>query len=283
MDTVVMDRVAGREVKQEKVKAEKKEYCKQQALDRIGETRTNNCNSTMWIIDYTDSQNVTVQFSNGFIAHVTYNQFKSGSVKNPDDISVWGHGKIGFGEQKAYINGKATNVYSIWNAMLQRCFSQKIKAKYPTYKDCTVSDDFLNFQTFSRWYKDNYYEIKGESESLQLDKDILYPGNKIYSPETCCLLPRSINVLFTKNDASRGELPIGVSLTKNDRYMSRCQIGTGKKQYLGTFDTPQDAFIAYKEFKEQRIKDIADQYKSVIPLKLYNAMYNYQVVDDLVG
>ena len=28
---------------------------------------------------------------------------------------------------------------------------------------------------------------------LEIDKDLLYEGNKIYSPETCCLIPKEIN------------------------------------------------------------------------------------------
>ena len=43
------------------------------------------------------------------------------------------------------------------------------------------------------------------------------------------------------------------------------------------FNTPQEAFQAYKKFKENYIKQVADEYKEYIPQKLYEAMYNYEV------
>ena len=46
---------------------------------------------------------------------------------------------------------------------------------------------------------------------------------------------------------------------------------------LGTYSTPEEAFYAYKEYKEKLIKEIADLYQNEIPTILYEAMYNYEV------
>ena len=46
---------------------------------------------------------------------------------------------------------------------------------------------------------------------------------------------------------------------------------------LGYFETPKEAFKSYKTFKEQYIKQVADEYKDKIPKKLYEAMYNWKV------
>ena len=47
-----------------------------------------------------------------------------------------------------------------------------------------------------------------------LDKDILYKNNTIYSKDTCIFIPERINILFTKNNAKRGNYPIGVYFNK---------------------------------------------------------------------
>ena len=109
-----------------------------------------------------------------------------------------------------------------------------------------------------------------------LDKDILVKGNKIYSPETCCFVPNEINVLFTKKEKDRGEYPIGVSIISN-KYVARCGVGNSKNKTIGSFKTPKEAFQAYKQYKEQYIKKVADKYKCQIPNNLYKAMYSYQV------
>ena len=87
--------------------------------------------------------------------------------------------------------------------MLRRCYDEKLHKKYPTYIDCKVCEEWLNFQNFAKWYYNNYYEI--ENEKICLDKDILHKGNKIYSPDNCVFVPNNINVLFVKSDKSRGD------------------------------------------------------------------------------
>ena len=88
----------------------------------------------------------------------------------------------------------------------------------------------------------------------------------------------SINKIFTKSNAKRGELPIGVSFKKkNNKYQASCSDGSNHKEYLGLYDTIDGAFEAYKQYKEQVIKDMADEYRDLIPEVLYNAMINYEV------
>ena len=116
-----------------------------------------------------------------------------------------------------------------------------------------------------------------------LDKDILIKGNKIYSPNTCLIVPERINTLFIKCDNSRGEYPIGVveNQDKKSNYVGLtvfcCTLY--ERKYLGSFpiNKPFQAFTCYKNFKENYIKQVADEYKDIIPQRLYDAMYKYEV------
>lgn len=235
---------------------------------RIGETRLNNLGSKMWIVKYNNSLDVKVEFENGHIVKSTYQQFKNGSVKNPLDCSVFGVGKIGVGR---YTSSNNKTAYSIWNGMLNRVYG----SKYINYKDCSMVDEWHNFQNFAKWYEDNYYKIKGQR--MEIDKDILLKGNKIYSPDTCVFVPQEINLLFTKSNSKRSDTPIGVSQIGKDKYIARCNRGKKIKQYLGTYTDPVKAFKAYKKYKEYYIKTVAEKYKGEIPDKLYNALINYTV------
>ena len=163
--------------------------------------------------------------------------------------------------------------------MLKRCYSSKFQEKNPSYKGCYVCDNWLYYSNFKKWYDENYYEIDGKI--LQLDKDILVKGNKVYSPDTCVFVPKFINSLFTKCQNSRGELPIGVHYHKRDKkyvaQLSVCKNGKSTLKSLGYYNTPNEAFEAYKQAKESYIKDVADEYKDRIPVELYKAMYEYEV------
>lgn len=127
----------------------------------------------------------------------------------------------------------------------------------------------------------NYYNF--DKERLELDKDILHKGNKIYNPIDCIFAPKTINTLFIQHKNKRNNLPIGVCLTKQStKFQSKCMVRDynkkrNKKVYLGLYNTPEEAFNAYKQFKEKYIKQVADEYKDKIPKKLYDAMYRYEV------
>lgn len=251
-------------------------------MNRTGDTRINNFGSKMIITAYRNAKDIDVYFPDyEWVAeHREYKSFKNGSIRSPYERRVYGVGYIGEGDYKVSENGKATNQYIVWHNMLKRCYDVKLHEKYPTYTNCTVCDEWLNFQNFALWYDENYYEIPGEQ--IALDKDILTKGNKIYSPKTCVFVPQNINLLFVKSDNTRGKYLIGVHYHKQKKkYQARCSLGTGRQKHLGLYDTPEEAFKAYKEFKEALIKKIANDYMELIPFNLYKAMIKYEVdIDD---
>jgi hypothetical protein len=112
---------------------------------------------------------------------------------------------------------------------------------------------------------------------MDLDKDILIKGNKVYSPETCIFVPQKINSIIAYRNSST-DSPSGVSYHKRDKiYFSYCNDGKGKLKHLGTYECEKNAFIVYKKFKENVIVQTANEYKQKIPTKLYSAMVNYEV------
>ena len=265
-----------------------KEYiyinCKKEGVcmskeERLGEARTMNCGEIAFIVNYANCKDITVQFKiTGEIVKTTYQNFKNGNVKSHFTPSVFGVGIIG-NEKTKDENGELYDSYIRWRSMLRRCYSGEYQKRYPTYKGCTVCKEWLNYSDFKKWYDVNYYEIEGER--MALDKDILVKGNKIYSPNTCVFVPQNINILFIKRNKARGKYPIGVYKPNNsNKYQAQCNTfynGKMQHKYLGLYNTIEDAFNAYKKFKETEIKQIADEYKDKIPNKLYEAMYNYEV------
>ena len=254
-------------------------------IDRTGEENVNNFGSKMIISRYNNAYDIDVYFPeyDYTFKHAIYDAFKKGKIKCVYERRTYGVGYLGEGKYKSKENGKITKCYKVWQSMLERCYDDKYKEKYPTYKGCTVCNKWHNFQNFAHWYENNYYQIP--DNFMCLDKDILVKGNKIYSPETCVFVPNEINLLFIKSNKSRGNYPIGVHYNKqNGKYISQCNFGDGQK-HLGSFDNPEDAFNAYKTAKEKVIKEVIDSYEGIIPephySRLREAMYNYEVeIDD---
>ena len=252
-----------------------------QKINRIGEQKKNNYGNLMTIVEYNGVRDIIVEFENGCKVKAQYNQFKKGNIKNPYNKTLYNIGYIGEGSYNTKFGSKHTIQYDCWKNMMNRCYDEKSLKNNPTYKDCKVCEEWHNFQNFAKWFDENYYEIN--SQTMHLDKDILQKGNKIYSPETCVFVPQRINKLFTKSNATRGDLPIGVIYRKDknkNTFQSQCSIydkDKYKPKHLGYYNTPEEAFYKYKEFKENYIKEVAEEYKDVIPVKLYEAMINYVV------
>ena len=164
--------------------------------DRTGEINKNINGQLMKIIKYNNYSDIVVEFDDKYktIVKCQYGMFKNGKLGNPNDNTVYNIGRLGQGKYKSKFNKKQTIQYQYWFDMMKRCYSKDYHKRFPTYKGCTVCEEWLNYQNFGKWFDDNFYQI--ENEIMCLDKDILHKGNKIYSPDTCVFVPQRINTLF---------------------------------------------------------------------------------------
>jgi len=167
-----------------------------------------------------------------------------------------------------------------WNTMHQRCNNVQIKlnTKNTAYlrENANVCDEWFDYQNFAQWW--NSIEYRGD-DGWCLDKDILVKGNKLYSPETCCFVPREVNILFINNRINRGEYPLGVYMHPvNKNYVASLRRGDRKiSQHLGSFSTVEEAFSVYKREKEIFIRERADKWKDQLDPLVYQAMLNWKV------
>ena len=251
------------------------------AKSKIGEESVNSQGLKMKIISYKNSENIDIIFENGHIKkNVRYDTFKNGQIKDRNIPTVYGVGIVG--EEKISKDGKLFKEYKMWSSMLQRCYSIKEKNKKPNYIKTNCCDEWLYYPNFKEWMlnQENYKTLLELGEEICLDKDIIIKGNDFYSPQTCCLVPKNINSLFTKHTRGRGKYPIGVSYYKKlQKYMARCNDGFNHELHLGYYQNANDAFDAYKKFKENVIKKMA-QYefkKGTITKQCCDAMLAYEV------
>lgn len=157
--------------------------------------------------------------------------------------------------------------YVKWAGLMERCNPVKQATILHTYLGVTVCEDWKTFSKFKSWMQEQQWE------GLQLDKDILIQGNKIYSPETCVFVPSYINSLLTQSDKARGEYPLGVTrdriapdmknYLKNSYRASIKKVDSNKRQmkFLGLFASPEEAHKAWQLAKVERILDHIERYR----------------------
>lgn len=156
--------------------------------------------------------------------------------------------------------------------IIERC---NTKDETSVYYGCTVDRNFRNFEVFKNWY---YKQVGCDQESWHIDKDILVKGNKVYSEETCCLVPREVNLFFTKAERIRGDYPIGVYYNKTSGTFKASISIDGKNKSLGSFDNEWSAFIAYRNAKEEKAVDLAKKWEGRIEHSVYEALMSYKVL-----
>lgn len=240
--------------------------------NRLGEIKYNSNGTSMKIIAYRKSDDIDVEFLDDFhyiAKHQTYSNFKNGLIKSPYDRTLYNIGYIGVGEYNTGTKEEHTKEYVTWRNMLRRCYDEKHKKRFPSYYGiCTVCDEWHNFQNFAKWYHENIYYV--DTERMHIDKDIISSENKIYSPETCFIVPQRLNMLF-KEKSNKYNLPNGIRPKLNGKY----EVLYNHK-HLGMFDTVELCVKAYEKEKRKAIIDIANEYKNKIPEKLYKALLNWK-------
>jgi hypothetical protein len=253
--------------------------------DKTNEENYNNQNYKMRIIEYKNYNDIIVEFQDSFKAqvHTNYTAFKNGGVRNPYAPNLCGVGIVGNKYPTKDKNNKRTKEYAAWSSMITRCYTKTYVNNenfYHRYEDKVICNEWLLFDNFYEWlHSQENFDKWLNGNHWEVDKDILIKNNKIYSPETCCLVPHDINTLFIKSNKIRGDFPIGVTYkTRDNIFEAQCNVNS-KETYLGRYDNALDAFYAYKNFKENLIKKTAqEEYdKENITKRCYEAMMSYEV------
>lgn len=157
-------------------------------LKKIG-----NRSYTMWKIQY---------LSSGYITEVYESNAKKGKVKDPYKISSYGFGYLGEFKKVPYHK----QAKQLWTNMIKRCYCEKDESGYfgTAFVDerwkCFANflEDLPTLDNFEKWLE--WYET---GEKYNLDKDLKYPGNKVYSREACAFVSEYEN----KADGARRGKP----------------------------------------------------------------------------
>jgi hypothetical protein len=172
------------------------------------------------------------------------------------------------------INGKRTlcPFYSVWVNMIRRCYG---KGSNLCYENVYVDEEWKYFSIFKSWME------KQDWEKKCLDKDILYPGNKIYCYKKCIFVSQKVNKLLLKSDKVRGNFPLGVSYNKKrNSYMSYYNYNS-KLINLGWYNDPFEAHRKFQLKKSKYILEVADEQsdkklKTALIRIANNIIYDYK-------
>lgn len=150
------------------------------------------------------------------------------------------------------VDGEVLKSYDCWTDMLNRCYSPRIQRNQPRYVGCSVAEVWLTFSNFKSWFDARY------KPGYELDKDLLILGNRIYSPDTCVLIPNALNLFTTGRPSAGCQTMQGVNKRSDNCF--RARIG-GRKSYeiIGNYRTAEEAHLAW----HRRKIELAYEYKAL--------------------
>jgi len=163
--------------------------------------------------------------------------------------------------------GKGTP-YKAWHNMMRRAYGPQ---KAAAYKDCSVCVKWHDYQEFAAWYSLQPYAFEADAE---LDKDVLDPLNTIYSPANCTVVPKSLNLIFKDSRKLRARLPRGVYVHSSGSGFVAQISKYGNATDLGHFDSPADAFEAYKQARQSYGQELAALYDGLIDERVISRLKN---------
>lgn len=243
----------------------------------IGDKRTNKEGFTVTLLRITkDNRYIVIGDGCSREMDLNYSTFKNCTFTSPYKITVGGKGYFGEGDFISKVGDTHTPEYRDWSCMMKRCYTNH--CNYKNYEDVDVYESWHNFQNFAEWCtKQPNFGKKG----WRLDKDLLgtMQGIRQYSPTTCVYLPQKINSFIKTKRIN--DLPLGVDRVEyksGTKYRAQVR-EDGHNATLGIYYTPEEAFVEYKEHKEQLARKIAKEYTGILPDIAIYALYNYEVLE----
>ena len=147
--------------------------------------------------------------------------------------------------------------YKSWNRMMNRCRNNP-NVGNASYEDVAVCLEWRDSSVYIDWYCENYPleivngrlvdKLDDKGRRWELDKDILNPDSKEYSPSNCCFVTKRLNMLLIDSTGRRGDLPLGVRMNGTGFQTGHNDYETGRN-ISKTFRCLPDAVDAFWKFK----------------------------------
>lgn len=200
-----------------------------------GDVFTMRSGRTCKVINYIKANQIEVEFDDDYKVTLRYGTLRDGTFAHPLDRTVMKVGYLGFGQ----FSPKQDRVaYCKWRGVLERAYDNNFHKRKVghTYIGTMVVKEWHNFQNFAEWFYQQEYQ-----DGWEIDKDIGSAELSIYSPSTCTLVPKNLNMAFQSN--------VGVCYLKNcqrqKKYQANISIKNVKKT-IGYYKTENEAVAAYR-------------------------------------
>ena len=142
--------------------------------------------------------------------------------------------------------------YNVWFSMMERCYSEKYQSSRPSYRGCSVHQDWHKFSNFMNWLDT---QPQADWQTKQMDKDLLVKGNKEYGPNTCCFLSNHENNIFKLSISPLGSVSYASGNRKKPwRARVECK---GKHIDLGYYTSEEEASVVSANAGIQRAVNLA--------------------------
>ncbi len=185
---------------------------------------------------------------------VQYSAFKTGVVKNRFHPYSNHPGYLGNFSGATH----KEKAFTVWQNMMNRCYSEKDRSRFPTYNGVTVIEEWWNFSNFREWFK------KAHVKGFELDKDLIGNGS-LYSPSTCLFIPKSLNNFLRSAHTFNGSESIGAYWDpKRKKWLSQIRYNN-KRFHLGRYKTKQKAEKAYNKKRSEIVNSIKKEMFNVLP------------------
>ena len=139
-----------------------------------------------------------------------------------------------------------------------------------------MSDDWLTFSNFKSWM------LEQDWEGNQIDKDLLYHDNKVYSSLTCIFISQRLNTIIAGVHKSTG---LGLKGTwydvSRDNYQATGRkYPSGSNYMIGRYPTEVAAHKAWAEHKIKVINTVILEHSDKRIIKALNRIIG-EVLDNL--
>ena len=241
------------------------EWCK------VGTVFQTNFHGECEVVGYRTTSDIDVKFKDGTIVNVRGGNLKKGVVKNPNTPKIFG---VATNDLENYTD---TKIFKVWHSMIRRCYSDVYHKNRPAYDDVTVQESWLKFSNFKKDIESLPFSDYCEKHNYEFDKDILSDGSRMYKLETISFVPKEINSAFI-NDIRFGKYKGWYVNSQGFFAPSTSGVMDEYRKNLGcktSYRTSGEALNVYKTCKKLQLQDLAEKYKGMIDVRVYNKLINY--------